>query len=143
MNQGLAGLPRCGMCVNCGGHGYSQSHQNFSIDSPARSTMFRQSAPVTPKPQPAYDAHAKPLYVIVYGYPLDKYSITADYFRSLGDTTEPEQNPEIMNCFRVGYTNPVEAVRAIRKNGEILAGAWMVGVKWAVSRGCYLAGTLS
>ena len=105
--------------------------------------MFRQSVPVTPKPASNFDAHAKPLYVIVYGYPLDKYSITADYFRSLGNTTEPEQNPEIMNCFRIGFTNPVEAVRAIRKNGEVLAGAWMVGVKWAVSQQSLSTGIVS
>jgi nuclear pore complex protein Nup53 len=71
--------------------------------------------------------------VIVFGYPPDRYSATAEYFRSIGETTEPDPNVEITNCFRIGYANPAEAVRAVRKNGEVLGGSWMVGVKWAVS----------
>ncbi|KAJ3559283.1 hypothetical protein NM688_g439 [Phlebia brevispora] len=107
--------------------------QTFSIDSPARSQLLRSAQPQTParvKPIPPINA-AKPLYVIVFGYPLDRYSVTVEYFRSLGETTESEQNAEIVNCFRIGYLNPAEAVRAVRKNGEVLSGAWMIGVKWA------------
>lgn len=74
----------------------------------------------------------QPLYVIIFGYPPDKYSVTVEYFRALGETTEPEQNPEIMNCFRIGYMHPAEAMRAVRKNGEVLSGSWMIGAKWAV-----------
>jgi hypothetical protein len=73
------------------------------------------------------------LYVVVFGYPPDKLSVTEEYFKSLGDATEPELNKEIINCFRLGYKDPGDAMRAVRKNGEILAGAWMVGAKWAVS----------
>ncbi|THH02650.1 hypothetical protein EW026_g215 [Hermanssonia centrifuga] len=105
----------------------------FSLDSPARSLMFRPAqshTPATPKPSTSAPT-AKPLHVVVFGYPPDKYSVTAEYFRSLGDSTEPDQNTEIMNCFRIGYTNPGEAMRAVRKNGEVLGGAWMIGVKWA------------
>lgn len=75
--------------------------------------------------------------MVVFGYPPDKFSVTADYFRSLGSgrdaTTEADPNVEIANCFRIGYTNPVEAMRAVRKNGEVLGGSYMIGVKWAVS----------
>lgn len=113
-----------------------QSIQGFSIDSPARSQLFRQTQTQTPgasKPSTPANNLSKPLFVIVFGYPLDRYSVTVEYFRSLGETTEPEQLPEIINCFRVGYKHPAEAMRAVRKNGEVLSGAWMVGVKWAVS----------
>jgi nuclear pore complex protein Nup53 len=70
--------------------------------------------------------------VIVFGYPPDKYSVTAEYFRSLGDATEPDPNADVTNCFRIGYRDPSAAMRAVRKNGEILGGSWMIGAKWAV-----------
>lgn len=79
-------------------------------------------------------AAASPItYIIVFGYPPDKYSLTVEYFKSLGTATEPEPNTEIMNCFRIGYRDAGEAMRAVRRNGEVLGGSWMIGVKWAVS----------
>ncbi|KAK7456437.1 hypothetical protein VKT23_010685 [Stygiomarasmius scandens] len=72
-----------------------------------------------------------PLYVIVFGYPADKYSVTVEYFKSLGATTDADPNTEIVNCFRIGYHDPGDAMRAVRKNGEILGGSWMIGTKWA------------
>lgn len=71
--------------------------------------------------------------MIVFGYPGDKYSVTVDYFKSLGDSTDADPNTEIVNCFRIGYHDAGDAMRAVRKNGEILGGSWMVGAKWAVS----------
>lgn len=75
---------------------------------------------------------AEPLYIIVFGYPPDKYSVAVEYFKQLGETTDPDPNTEISNCFKIGFKNPVEAMWAVRKNGEIVGGSWMVGVKWAV-----------
>ncbi|KAJ6493769.1 hypothetical protein DFH09DRAFT_1252518 [Mycena vulgaris] len=75
----------------------------------------RQSPPVTQS--------SPMLYIIVFGYPSDKYSVTLEYFKSLGYA--------IGNCFKIGYRDPADAMRAVRKNGEILGGSWMVGVKWA------------
>jgi len=75
----------------------------------------------------------QPTYIIIFGYPPDKYSLTVEYFRSLGASTEPESNTEIINAFRIGFRDPGEAMRAVRRNGEVLGGTWMVGVKWAVS----------
>ncbi|KAI0629232.1 hypothetical protein C8Q77DRAFT_1066163 [Trametes polyzona] len=100
--------------------------------SQSRASLFRSSHPTTPKPAaPTPQVNTQPLYVVVFGYPPDKYSVTVEYFRSLGHTTEPEQSSEIVNAFRIGYLNPAEAVRAVRKNGEIVGGSWMVGAKWA------------
>ncbi|KAI8996385.1 hypothetical protein BD414DRAFT_512796 [Trametes punicea] len=97
-----------------------------------RASLFRSSHPTTPKPAtPSHQIKTQPLYVVVFGYPPDRYSVTVEYFRSLGETTEPEQNSEIVNAFRIGYLNPAEAVRAVRKNGEVIGGSWMVGAKWA------------
>ncbi|EIN06016.1 hypothetical protein PUNSTDRAFT_54314 [Punctularia strigosozonata HHB-11173 SS5] len=72
-----------------------------------------------------------PVYVIVFGYPPDKYSTTVSYFSSLGACTAPDPSTEISNCFRIGYPGAAEAMRAVRKSGEVLGGSWMVGVKWA------------
>ncbi|GJE91070.1 hypothetical protein PsYK624_072180 [Phanerochaete sordida] len=105
-----------------------------SLDSSARSSFFRpgqSQTPATPKGHTPLTPSKKAIYVIVFGYPPDRYSATAEYFRSLGDATEADPNLEITNCFRIGYTNPAEAMRAVRKNGEVLGGSWMVGVKWA------------
>jgi nuclear pore complex protein Nup53 len=74
--------------------------------------------------------------VVIFGYPPDKYTLTADYFRSLGDSTEPDQNAEVTNCFRIGYRDPASAMRAVRKNGEVLGGSWMIGAKFAVKIYC-------
>ncbi|KAG7095017.1 hypothetical protein E1B28_005811 [Marasmius oreades] len=82
-------------------------------------------------PAPSSHQSSSPLYVVVFGYPQDKYSVTVEYFKSLGDSTDPESNNELVNCFRIGYNDPGDAMRAVRKNGEILGGSWMVGAKWA------------
>ena len=101
--------------------------------SQSRASLFRSTHPTTPKPaQPSPSQNAQPLHIIVFGYPPDKYSLTVEYFRSLGETTEAEQSTELQNCFRIGYLHPAEAIRAIRKNGEIISGSFMVGAKWAV-----------
>ena len=87
---------------------------------------------MTQAPQATPHQAPEPLYVIVFGYPPDKYSVAVEYFKQLGETTDPDPNTEISNCFKIGFKNPVEAMWAVRKNGEIVGGSWMVGVKWAV-----------
>jgi len=106
--------------------------RNSAFDSSAsRGSLYRSSFPSTPKPSVAQTSQSQPLYVIVFGYPPDKYTLTAEYFHSLGETTEPEHSTEISNAFRIGFFNPAEAMRAVRKNGEVLGGEWMIGAKWA------------
>ncbi|KAG1726046.1 uncharacterized protein EDB91DRAFT_63176 [Suillus paluster] len=97
----------------------------FSLNSPSTlniSQSKNHTQPATPN---------QSTYIIVFGYPPDKYSLTVEYFRSLGASTEPEPNSEIVNAFRIGFRDPGEAMRAVRRNGEVLGGTWMVGVKWA------------
>lgn len=101
-----------------------------------------EPSPAFPSRQPhplSVSTLAEIHYVIVFGYPPDKYSVTAEYFKSIGDTTEPDPNTQITNCFRIGYRDFGEGMRAVKRNGEILSGSYMVGAKWAVSsivRGC-------
>ncbi|TFY72023.1 hypothetical protein EVG20_g1005 [Dentipellis fragilis] len=84
-----------------------------------------------PRSSQAASPTSEPIYVVVFGYPPDKYSVAVEYFKQIGDTTDPEPNTEIMNCFRIGYKQPTDAMWAVRKNGEIINGSWMVGVRWA------------
>ena len=105
----------------------------------SKSSTADHSSPVTRRSRtPTMSQISQPLYIIVFGYPPDKYSVTAEYFKSLGDSTDADPNTEITNCFRIGYRDPGDAMRAVRKNGEILAGSWMVGAKWAVSA-CFMS----
>lgn len=102
-------------------------------DSPSyhqRSTSNFESA-MSRAPQPSSHQTLEPLYVIVFGYPPDKYSVAVEYFKQLGETTDPDPNTELSNCFKIGFKHPGEAMWAVRKNGEIVGGSWMVGVKWA------------
>ena len=103
--------------------------------SRSQSGASQQSAfpPQTPRSQ---GPDPQPVYVIVFGYPPDKYTATLEYFKSLGgegETTEATPHSQITNCFKLGYKNPGDALRAVRKGGEVVGGSWMVGVKWAVS----------
>ncbi|KAF9077903.1 hypothetical protein BDP27DRAFT_1310385 [Rhodocollybia butyracea] len=107
---------------------YSNHFQ--SKPSTTQHSLFSSIRTRTP-PAPPRSSSSAPLYVIVYGYPADKYSITVEYFKSLGDTTDADPNTEIVNCFRIGYHDPGEALRAVRKSGEVLGGSWMIGAKWA------------
>ncbi|TFY83304.1 hypothetical protein EWM64_g712 [Hericium alpestre] len=98
------------------------------------STFLRRNTPsevFAPRPSHTPQQAAEPLYVIVFGYPPDKYSVAVEYFKQFGETTEPDPHTEVVNCFRIGYKQPGDAMRAVRKNGEVVSGNWMVGAKWA------------
>ena len=102
-----------------------------------RSTGFATSTSTPPTHQ------YQTLYIIVFGFPPARASVTMAHFQSLssGGTTEPESLADVENAFKIGYKQPWEAARAVRKNGEVVsgdAGRWMVGVKWVVSKnyGC-------
>lgn len=70
--------------------------------------------------------------MVVFGFPLERKGEAEEFFTSLGESTVAESNAEIINAFRIGYKKPTDALRAMRKNGEVLQGNWMIGVKWAV-----------
>ncbi|KAJ7181122.1 hypothetical protein C8R46DRAFT_1211395 [Mycena filopes] len=103
------------------------SSSHFQPRSSAMNSSFARSRP---RPPPVSQTSPM-LYIIVFGYPSDKYSVTVEYFKSLGDASDPDPHAEIMNCFKIGYRDPADAMRAVRKNGEVLGGSWMVGAKWA------------
>ena len=114
------------------------SNQEYDLSIPLCSQCFHSSQQSTlgasrlpTKLPPPADFDQQPLYIIVFGYPPDKYTFTAEQFKSLGESTEPDPNTEITNCFRIGYKDPAVAARAVRRNGEVMNGSWMIGVKFA------------
>ncbi|KAJ7031861.1 hypothetical protein C8F04DRAFT_1360517 [Mycena alexandri] len=106
----------------------SSSHRGSAMNN----SSFSRSRPKPPPTQTPTQT-TPTLYIIVFGYPADKYSLTVEYFTSLspGGASAPDPHAEIVNCFRIGYKDPADAMRAVRKNGEVLGGSWMVGAKWA------------
>lgn len=108
-------------------HSVGNQRKHTDFEPAASGTLISRSARLVPLPAGDFS------YLIVFGYPPDKYSVAVEYFKQLGEVTEPEANTEVVNCFRVGFKNPGDALRAVRKNGEIISGSWMVGVKWADS----------
>ncbi|KAF9528973.1 hypothetical protein CPB83DRAFT_790851 [Crepidotus variabilis] len=99
----------------------------FNVDHSPKPFNGRRGGPVSPNTGTQQD----PTYIVVFGYPQDKYSVTVEYFKSLGHATEADPHLEIANCFRIGYQDAGDAMRAVRKNGEILGGSFMIGAKWA------------
>ncbi|KAG6844820.1 hypothetical protein H0H87_003387 [Tephrocybe sp. NHM501043] len=104
------------------------STRNSADEVPLFARRPQRAVASTTSQQPTQQ---QPIYIVVFGYPPEKYSSTVEFFQSLGATTDPDPHLEIQNCFRIGFTDPGDAVRAMRKNGEVLGGSWMVGVKWA------------
>ncbi|KAJ7177390.1 hypothetical protein C8R43DRAFT_1193390 [Mycena crocata] len=102
--------------------------RNSALNSALNSSFARKRPPPT---TPASFSTTPMLYITVFGYPPDKYSLTVVYFASLGATSPPEPHLEISNCFKIGYRDPADAMHAVRKSGEVLGGNWMVGAKWA------------
>ncbi|KAJ7085018.1 hypothetical protein C8R43DRAFT_314288 [Mycena crocata] len=102
---------------------------SFQPRNSALNSSFARKRP--PPTTPTSSSSTPMLYIIVFGYPPDKYSLTVEYFASLGATSPPEPHLEISNCFKIGYRDPADAMRAVRKSGEVLGGSWMVGAKWA------------
>ncbi|KAJ7698129.1 hypothetical protein B0H17DRAFT_1051210 [Mycena rosella] len=98
---------------------------------PRNSTLNSAFARARPRAAAAPSTPAPMLYIVVFGYPPDKYSATAAHFAALGAASAPDPHVDIVNAFRIGYRDPADALRAVRKNGDVLGGSWMVGAKWA------------
>ncbi|KAG8923679.1 hypothetical protein FRC03_010579 [Tulasnella sp. 419] len=70
--------------------------------------------------------------VTIFGFPSSQQRAVANQFTSMGDgATADFPGSEECNWVNVTYMNEWEAVRALRKNGEVLSGTIMIGVKWA------------
>ena len=86
--------------------------------------------------------------VLVYGYPTWMEKAVLELFASIGgvelieaidltgsgsaqeQATAQPNSPQLSCCTRIRYTESFQALHALRRNGEVVAGACMVGVRW-------------
>ncbi|GAA5884638.1 hypothetical protein JCM16303_003694 [Sporobolomyces ruberrimus] len=67
--------------------------------------------------------------VNVFGFPTSALDLVLDYFSQFGEVVSKKVSEEGGNWVTIEYAQPWSAARAARKNGEILGGVLMVGVK--------------
>lgn len=90
-----------------------------------------------------------PTPVIIFGFPpshslliireYERYGPILEHFNSaqqslVDSTLHPSPPPEILqggNWIRITYADPVSAARAVATNGQIIGGAYMIGVIYA------------
>ncbi|SPC61931.1 uncharacterized protein UHOD_08063 [Ustilago sp. UG-2017b] len=86
--------------------------------------------------------------VLVYGYPTWMEKAVLELFASIGgvefieaidltgsgsaqeQATSQPNSPPLSCCTRIRYAESFQALHALRRNGEVVAGACMVGVRW-------------
>lgn len=67
--------------------------------------------------------------VNVFGFPASATDLILDFFSQFGDIVSKTPSTEGGNWVTIVYAQPWSAARAVRKNGEVLGGVLMVGVK--------------
>ncbi|BGP47886.1 hypothetical protein JCM10450v2_003751 [Rhodotorula kratochvilovae] len=67
--------------------------------------------------------------VNIFGFPASALDLILDHFSQFGDVMSTTPSTEGGNWVTVVYAQPWSAARAARKNGEVLGGVLMVGVK--------------
>ncbi|GAA5861949.1 hypothetical protein JCM3774_001363 [Rhodotorula dairenensis] len=82
-------------------------------------------------PLPSHSAaHAKEGYsVYVFGFPAAATDLVLDFFSQFGEILSQTPSTEGGNWVTITYAQAWSAARAARKNGEVLGGALMIGVK--------------
>ncbi|GAA6027458.1 hypothetical protein JCM8097_007872 [Rhodosporidiobolus ruineniae] len=91
---------------------------------PTGSPFASTSAPLHPAPSSS-DGYA----VNVFGFPPSALDLVLDYFSQFGEVVSRTPSQEGGNWVTIAYREPWSAARAARKNGEVLGGVLMVGVK--------------
>jgi hypothetical protein len=67
--------------------------------------------------------------VYVFGFPSSALDLVLEYFTQFGDIVSRTPSTEGGNWVTIAFAQPWSAARAARKNGEVLGGVLMVGVK--------------
>jgi hypothetical protein len=67
--------------------------------------------------------------VYIFGFPSSALDLVLEYFSQFGEIVSSNPSTEGGNWVIVAYAQPWSASRAARRNGEVLGGALMVGVK--------------
>ncbi|CAO1637555.1 unnamed protein product [Parajaminaea phylloscopi] len=92
--------------------------------------------------QSPHGAHSHLCTLLVYGFPSTITPTVLAHFGAIGEIVShsslaPAGNqgdaggPVFSECLRIVYAEPWHALRAVRRNGEVVAGAAYVGVRWA------------
>lgn len=69
--------------------------------------------------------------MIIFGPPATLHPAVVSHFSALGPIASSFSDPSGGNWLTVTFHSELDARRAIGRNGEVLGGAWMIGVKWA------------
>ena len=105
-------------------------------------SLFGSASPSSPPKR------SDPTPVIIFGFPpshslliireYERYGPILEHFNSahspISSTQHPSPHPEILqggNWIRITYADPVSAARAVATNGQIIGGAYMIGVVYA------------
>lgn len=67
--------------------------------------------------------------VYIFGFPSSAVDFVVEHFAQFGEILSTTPSTEGGNWVTVAYAQPWSATRAARKNGEVLGGVLMVGVK--------------
>ncbi|CBQ70033.1 conserved hypothetical protein [Sporisorium reilianum SRZ2] len=113
--------------------------------TPANDALSSSSATSTEKNTALGSAQRT---VLVYGYPTWMEKAVLELFASVGgvelieaidltgsgsaqeQATAQPSSPPLSCCTRIRYAESFQALHALRRNGEVVAGACMVGVRW-------------
>jgi len=108
----------------------------LQTDSPRRLGLSSSSRAMVPSLHSLSHSHSQSLsiqrqpevtFVLVFGFPPEQYSSVASTFAS-ADASPPERASDTTNWFKIGYRSTWDAQRALRRNGEVVDGLFMIGV---------------
>ncbi|GAA5997868.1 uncharacterized protein JCM10292_006870 [Rhodotorula paludigena] len=109
--------------VDSGMNGLRRSPSNDPNASP-----FATSSAL-PHPGSSSSANKSGYAVNIFGFPASALELILDHFAQFGEVVSSTPSTEGGNWVTVVYAQPWSAARASRKNGEILGGVLMIGVK--------------
>lgn len=102
---------------------------SFSL-RPSRSSHTLSTSPSDLKHASAPSAPTPGGYpVYIFGFPSSAVDFVVEHFAQFGEILSTTPSTEGGNWVTVAYAQPWSATRAARKNGEVLGGVLMVGVK--------------
>ncbi|GAA5850231.1 hypothetical protein JCM9279_003572 [Rhodotorula babjevae] len=117
------GADQSGLQTDSSMNGLSRSPANDPTASPfASSSALAHPGSSTSSSSKGYAVH-------VFGFPASALELILEHFTQFGDVLSSSPSTEGGNWVTVVYAHPWSAARAVRKNGDVLGGVLMVGVK--------------
>ncbi|GAA5908214.1 hypothetical protein JCM8208_000347 [Rhodotorula glutinis] len=116
------GGDQSGLQTDSSMNGLSRSPANDLTASPFASSSALAHPGSSTSPSKGYAVH-------VFGFPASALELILEHFAQFGEVLSSTPSTEGGNWVTVVYVQPWSAARAARKNGEVLGGVLMVGVK--------------